>query len=221
MNDRAALAIDLSTARGEIAVVRGDAVIFEKAFQSERSHNAQVFAPLRQALAAAGEDLGLIVIGTGPGSYTGVRIAIAAAHGVALSRQVSAIGWPSITAPGPGPAPGLGAFRVIGDARRGCFYTVSVEAGMVKEPIVILEAATARAQVAESTEGAWVTFDAKAPFDLPKIQPVHPSAAVLARLGLQLSGEEVQRRAALLLEPVYLQDPFITTSKRVGKMPAL
>ena len=74
------LALDLSTAHGSIAVVRGDDVLFQSSFQSERSHNAQVFAPLREALAAAGEGLTGIVIGNGPGSYTGVRIAIAAAQ---------------------------------------------------------------------------------------------------------------------------------------------
>ena len=87
--NRTLLALDLSTAHGSIAVVRGGSdVLFQSSFQSERSHNAQVFAPLRDALAAAGDGLTGIVIGNGPGSYTGVRIAIAAAQGVALSRNV-------------------------------------------------------------------------------------------------------------------------------------
>ena len=96
---RTLLALDLSTAHGSIAVVRGTDVLFQSSFQSERSHNAQVFAPLRGALAAAGSDLTGIVIGNGPGSYTGVRIAIAAAQGVALSRNVWCVGWSSLTAP--------------------------------------------------------------------------------------------------------------------------
>ena len=94
------LALDLSTAHGSIAVVRGDDVLFRSTFQSERSHNAQVFAPLREALAAAGDQLTGIVIGNGPGSYTGVRIAIAAAQGIALSRNVWSVGCPSLAGPG-------------------------------------------------------------------------------------------------------------------------
>ena len=92
MPTRTILALDLSTPRGDLAVLRGDDVVFTSAFVSERSHNAQVFAPLREALAVAGSDLDLIVIGTGPGSYTGVRIAIAAAQGVALSRGTDRTG---------------------------------------------------------------------------------------------------------------------------------
>lgn len=218
MTDRTILAIDLSTARGEIAVVQGETLIFENAFQSERSHNAQVFAPLQQALAIAGSKLDLIVIGTGPGSYTGVRIAIAAAQGVALSRQVPVIGWPSITAP---PLDRT-AYRVIGDARRGCFYTASVEAGQIVTPLEILEAAQAQATVEEDNSATWLTFDTKAPFGLAEqIQLTHPSAAGLARHALTLSEAEVAQRAALPLEPVYLQDPFITTSKRAGKIPGV
>ncbi len=49
------LALDLSTAHGSLAVVCGNEVRFEASFQSERSHNARVFAPLQKALAAAGD----------------------------------------------------------------------------------------------------------------------------------------------------------------------
>ena len=120
------LALDLSTAQGSIAVVRGDDVLFQSSFQSERSHNAQVFAPLREALVIAGSDLTGIVIGNGPGSYTGVRIAIAAAQGIALSRDVWCVGWSSLTAPDiESPA----NYHIIGDARRQSFYLARVENG--------------------------------------------------------------------------------------------
>ena len=61
------LALDLSTAHGSLAVVCGGEVRFEASFQSERSHNARVFAPLRDALEAAWPELTGVVIGNGPG----------------------------------------------------------------------------------------------------------------------------------------------------------
>ena len=204
------LALDLSTARGEIALVRGEEVLFEDSFQSERSHNAQVFAPLGRALAAAGTRLDLIVVGSGPGSYTGVRIAIAAAQGVALSRGVPVIGWPSIAAPDGGHE----NFQVIGDARRGSYYVAMVRKGCLALPIEILEASAAQGCV---EVGDWLTFDAKVPFDLPRVCRAHPSAVRLARLGLGLSAEEIQALAALPLEPLYLQEAFITTARKPGK----
>ncbi len=214
---RTVLALDLSTTRGAIAVLRGEEVLFEASFQSERSHNAQVFAPLGQALEAAGEQLDLIVIGTGPGSYTGVRIAIAAAQGVALSRGIPVIGWASIGAP----QDGLKDFQVIGDARRGCFYIATVTGGQTNGTIEILEADVARARVEAGGDKTWLTFDAKVPMPLAGVQMEHPCAVSLARLVLALSEDEVKSRSELALEPVYLQDAFITTSKRAGKTPAL
>ncbi|MCX6855188.1 MAG: tRNA (adenosine(37)-N6)-threonylcarbamoyltransferase complex dimerization subunit type 1 TsaB, partial [Verrucomicrobia bacterium] len=94
MIERTVLALDLSSPRGVVAVVRGDAVLFESSFQSERSHNAQVFPPLREALEIIGDGKAVIAVGTGPGSYTGVRISIAAVQGIALSR-----GWPVVGLP--------------------------------------------------------------------------------------------------------------------------
>ncbi|HRK16825.1 MAG TPA: hypothetical protein PK490_21265, partial [Prosthecobacter sp.] len=95
------LALDLSTPRGVIAVTCGAAVLFEAAFVSERSHNARLFAPLAEALAVIGERRARMVVGTGPGSYTGVRIAIAAAQGVAVSRGWTVAGLPTLAcAPG-------------------------------------------------------------------------------------------------------------------------
>ena len=79
------LAIELSTRRGNIAVTRGGQLVFEQDFTSHRSHNSMLYAPLAAALETAGTDLTKIIIGTGPGSYTGVRISIAAAHGVAVA----------------------------------------------------------------------------------------------------------------------------------------
>ncbi|MDZ4290229.1 MAG: tRNA (adenosine(37)-N6)-threonylcarbamoyltransferase complex dimerization subunit type 1 TsaB [Prosthecobacter sp.] len=213
MTSRTTLALDLSTARGEIAVVRGDSLLFADAFQSERSHNAQVFVPLRRALAAAGPQLDLIVIGSGPGSYTGVRIAIAAAQGIALSRKIPLIGWPSIAAPDSDRQ----TFQVIGDARRGCFYIARITDGHLVTPIEILDAAQAKARVEAQAAITWLTFDSKVPFDLPAIQLVHPSAARLARAGLTLSATDLNSHTALPLEPLYLQEAFITTARKPGK----
>ncbi|MBL9132985.1 MAG: tRNA (adenosine(37)-N6)-threonylcarbamoyltransferase complex dimerization subunit type 1 TsaB [Verrucomicrobiaceae bacterium] len=212
----ALLALDLSTSHGSIAVLKDDAVVFEAAFQSERSHNAQVFAPLRDALAAAGDGLRGIVIGTGPGSYTGVRIAIAAAQGIALSRGVWCVGWSSLTAPHiDAPA----SYRVIGDARRQSFYLAQVENGRLLPQLETVDADTARARVAES--GPWLSFDAKTPLDLENVRLARPSAAQLARIVQRCTAEEIASLAAQPLTPHYLAEAFITTARKPGKAPAL
>lgn len=204
------LALDLSTTRGAIAVVRGEEVLFETTFVAERSHNAQVFAPLGQALSVIGSAPAVVVVGTGPGSYTGVRIAIAAAQGVALSRDWPVIGWPSITT-------GEGAdYNIIGDARRGHFYTAQVR-NRTLGPIQILDAETARAQVAGDATLPWLTFDAKAPLELPQVQITPPHAARLGQIVSQLSALDLADFGSRPLEPLYLQGAFITVAKKAGK----
>ena len=205
---RTVLALDLSSTRGVIAVRREGMVVFEAGFTAERSHNAQVFAPLGEALEAMGSAPGLIVIGTGPGSYTGVRIAIAAAQGIALSRGWPVIGWPSITT-----AP-VENCQVIGDARRGMFYLASVTQRLLG-PIEIVDAETARARV--QSGGGWCSFDACPPLGLPQVKLCPPDAARLAEVAEALSDDDIQALAARPLEPVYLQDAFITTAKKAGK----
>jgi tRNA threonylcarbamoyladenosine biosynthesis protein TsaB len=205
---RTVLALDLSSTRGVIAVRREGTVLFEATFTAERSHNAQVFAPLGQALEAMGSSPGLIVIGTGPGSYTGVRIAIAAAQGIALSRGWPVIGWPSITT-----APEADG-QVIGDARRGMFYTAPIKDRLLG-PIEIVDAATAQARV--QSGGEWYSFDARSPLGLPQVRLCPPDAGRLAETAAGFSEDEIQAFAARPLEPVYLQEAFITTAKKAGK----
>lgn len=202
------LALDLSTAHGSIAVVRGNDVLFRSSFQSERSHNAQVFAPLREALAAAGNELTGIVIGNGPGSYTGVRIAIAAAQGIALSRNIWCVGWSSLTAPD---LEAPSNFQVIGDARRQSFYLARVENGRLLPDLEIVSAEVARERAADCE--IVYTFDAKSPLDLTTV-PAKPDAAKLAKIVQSLPSDELAALIAQPLIPHYLAEAFITLPKR-------
>ncbi len=207
------LALDLSTAHGSIAVVNGDDVLFRSSFQSERSHNAQVFAPLREALAAAGNELTGVVIGNGPGSYTGVRIAIAAAQGIALSRNIWCVGWSSLT------APDLDApsnYAIIGDARRQSFYIASVKNDRILSDLEIVSADVARESTADC--GIWYTFDAKPPLGLPLLS-AKPDAAKLAKIVQSLPASELATLITQPLIPHYLAEAFITLPKRPAHTP--
>ncbi len=207
---RLVLALDLSTSRGALAAVRGDELLFESTFQSERSHNAQVFAPLTEALAAIPQgEKAVLVIGTGPGSYTGVRISIAAAQGVALSRGWPVLGWPSIA------TSTVGTYSVLGDARRGQYYHAAVELGrMVQAPRLMIAEEAASLVMAG---GIWLTFDAKVPLGLNAVTLAQPDVVAMGRLVSQLPDNELQSRAAEPLEPFYLQEAFITVARKAGK----
>ena len=212
---RCVLAIETSTTRASLAVVKDGAVVFESAFVSKRSHNSQLFGPLSEALEAAGPELDLVVVGLGPGSYTGVRIAISAAHGVALSRGVPLVGWSSLLA---GDGVGESDYRVVGDARRGRLYVVEVKDSELEEAPELISVEEARERVLAGS-APWLTFDEKSPLpdvDVESIRPVRPAAVRLAMKGAAATHEEVEHLSARLVEPLYLEGAFITVAKKKG-----
>lgn len=200
------LAIETSTARGSLALRRSGVTIFSAEFTSERTHNSVIFAPLAEALELAGK-LDLIVVGTGPGSYTGVRVGIAAAVGISMAKAVPVIGWNSIASVSENPAP----FAVIGDARRGMWHFSEIQhSKLASGPF--LETAEEIALRCQSFHGEIFTTDPQpAPFWPAICAP--PSAEVLAKIAESLSDEEIRSLSDLPLEPIYLSPPFITTPR--------
>jgi tRNA threonylcarbamoyl adenosine modification protein YeaZ len=197
------LAIDLSTPCGHVALLDGDGVRFEQTFTSHRSHNSMLYAPLGAALDAAGSALQSIVVGTGPGSYTGVRISIAAANGVALSRNVPVSGLPSIAA-----LSDAEEHLAVGDARRGKFYAAHICDGRVIGEIDLLDESALRIWLEAHAALPRFTSDATPPLGDVSIQPVKPNAVLLARNAAAQHPEP-----QLLIEPLYMQDAFITQAK--------
>jgi tRNA threonylcarbamoyladenosine biosynthesis protein TsaB len=205
------IAIETATARGGVAVVRDDEVVFERHFAAERSHNSQLFSPLAEALKLSGSDLRAIVVGTGPGSYTGARIGIAAGQGLALSRGVPVVGLLSVLAPEAAELPR--EFVVCGDARRGRFFTARVRAGLLEGEITLLEGGEFARRRAQEAAVAWFSFDAKAPHGLTGVTLTSPSPARLARLAAAMTDESLWTIEQRPLEPHYLAAPFVTRAK--------
>jgi len=122
------LAIDTSTAHGAVALLRDDRLLAEDVFDRLRAGenlfdvSARLLAKCQLAVA----DIGLLAVGLGPGSFTGILSGIAAAKGLALPRNLSIKGVSSydavaLTALGkmPRDCPQL---CVLGDARRDEIY---------------------------------------------------------------------------------------------------
>lgn len=199
------LAIDTSTRHGRLAVATGETVVFAAEFTSERSHNSQIFKPLKTALGACG-DKGpeRIVVGTGPGSYTGVRIGIAAGLGIAMANKVPIAGARSIDFAA---AAGVDeSHTMVGDARRGSVFVARID-GSNSEPELTSEPAL--------PDGPLFSFDPTAPME--GIALTHPSAARMATFAATLSGADFDQLAAIPPEPIYLSAPFITQPKKPGK----
>ena len=77
------LAIDTSTSRGSVALLVDGELRLDETFTADRSHSASLFAVLERARGLV-PTIDVVAVGLGPGSYAGVRIAIAAAMGLEL-----------------------------------------------------------------------------------------------------------------------------------------
>ena len=89
------LAFDTAAARCAAALVRGDDVLARRDEAMERGQAERLLPMLEEMLAEAGadwRDLDGIGVVTGPGNFTGVRLAVAAARGLALALGIPAVG---------------------------------------------------------------------------------------------------------------------------------
>jgi tRNA threonylcarbamoyl adenosine modification protein YeaZ len=106
------LAFDTATDRATSALVDDGEVLGERVSRAS-TLLADVDALLRQA-GAQPRDLGGLAVGIGPGSFTGIRIGLAAARGLALALDVPAAGVSTLdvlAAGAPGALPVLDARR--------------------------------------------------------------------------------------------------------------
>ena len=97
---------------------------------AERRHASLVHTALQELLAGAGavvQDIGAIGVGTGPGSYTGLRVGLATARGLATGLDCLLSGSDSLAAAAWGALTPGGRAWLAFDARRGNLYAASFE----------------------------------------------------------------------------------------------
>ena len=93
------LAIDTATARASIALHDGQTLRCECTWEAANRHTVTLAARIVQSLEASEvtpADLTAVAVCIGPGSYTGVRIGVAMAKGMAVAGQLPLIGIPTL-----------------------------------------------------------------------------------------------------------------------------
>lgn len=223
MNDRhpqVLLALDASTSRTAVAVGVAGAV---RAAATPERGAAPLIDVLRAVLRDAGatvQEVTGIVVGTGPGSFTGLRIALAAAKTLAYARQIPLIGHSTMEAlalAATWDAPDTGSERTVAivqpaGARDQYLGRVSVSGHVARlvDPVALLSSEEALAGMA--TSGLCVAVDVRdASAQLASASRL--GAAAGARLGealLVLGGARLadgQRDDPATLVPGYVALP--------------
>ncbi len=94
-SDPIILAFDTSAAHCAAALLRGDSIIASRVEPMSRGQAERLMPLLEEVLAEADctwRDLTAIGIGIGPGNFTGIRISVSAARGLALGLNIPAVG---------------------------------------------------------------------------------------------------------------------------------
>ncbi len=93
------LAIDTATQYASLALYNSDGVYAEEAWFSGRKHTVELMPRIERMLTLANTpvaDLAALAVSLGPGSFTGLRIGLAAAKGMALPHKLPVVGVPTL-----------------------------------------------------------------------------------------------------------------------------
>jgi tRNA threonylcarbamoyl adenosine modification protein YeaZ len=214
------LVIETSTPRASIALADTDGHVETRSFCSDRNHNAMLFEPLRELLDGRPRpEIALVLVGSGPGSYSGTRVGIAAAQGVAIAMGCPAVAVPSVLA-----VPPVGETMrclAIGDARRGSYWHASINGFDMPQPPALCDASELESIVSKAVGDGGTVFSFEEPTRFPlcpdlihHINQEFPGAPKLWRVWLAASDETRRMWTAAIPQPLYLKPPHITPSKR-------
>ena len=91
------LAIDTATSRTIVGIIQGDKVLFEAFHEGATEHGFAITELVTKALEICHKP-DQVVVGMGPGPFTGLRVGITFAHSFALAREIPVIGVCSLDA---------------------------------------------------------------------------------------------------------------------------
>lgn len=213
MKDLLVAAIETTGPAGSVALLRGESVLGEEALGDGTTHGAALHPALERLLKAAGvtaKDLGLVVAGTGPGSFTGMRVGVGAARSLAFAVGCPVVGVPSFDAL----AVEGSSVSAVRDARKGDVYFALY--GPKRESLVAPCRRETAAAAASLPPGCLVLGEfrvdvaalAKAPgVRAGSAEESLVRASILGRLGLRAFLRDGAPPPETVL-PLYLQEPL-------------
>jgi tRNA threonylcarbamoyladenosine biosynthesis protein TsaB len=227
------LAFDTSTSVASVALVNGARLVAELTWQVGQRHSTELLERLEWLLAASRvtmDDLSGVAVALGPGSFNGVRVALATAKSLAFARALPLYGVPTLDVIAWGHSAVGGTICAILEAGRGQVYAATYAAAQADaagwSPVDSYAVVTVSELAAQLPGDVYFCGEMSSETRATLAEALgsrfrSASALETRRAGwlaeLALARAVQQRYDDLMtLEPLYLRRPAITTSARRG-----
>lgn len=213
------ISIETSIPEASVALMIDGETFAHQEFESHRQQNKLLFPALESILTQLPENTtpDLIIVGTGPGSYSGSRISIAAAQGLAIAYSCPVVGLSSFL--GTNTISDSPTAFAIGDARRDTYFIAEVQQNQIdfkpgQPELLSLDDFCQKLTSIDTTKTPLFSFEK----DLPILHIAEyfidkSHASRLAKAWLNLTPEKQQLLLSTPPQPAYLRAPFITKAK--------
>jgi tRNA threonylcarbamoyladenosine biosynthesis protein TsaB len=223
------LILETSGRVGQVAVAEGEVLGAVRRLDEARRHTRDLAPAVRDLLAGRGwppRDVDAVVVGRGPGSYTGLRVGIMSAKAFGYATGCALVAVDTFAAVAAQAPPEAGRLDVLADAQQDKVYVQGFArsaAGGPPEPVTPLRIEPFSGWLGRRDPAAWVTGPGlggqrqRLPADVPVVDPAcwEPQAESLLRLGLARYRAGA-RDDLWTLEPLYLR-PSSAEEKWQGK----
>lgn len=175
------LAFDSSSQALSVALLEDDQTVAQTCFNMKQNHSVTLMPTIDFLMTSVGwqpSDLGRIVVAQGPGSYTGLRMAVATAKTLAYALQIEVVGLSSLLALTDVSFSGL-VISLI-DARRNHVYAGFYLNGISQQPDAYMSFEQVLALAKASQEGVCFVGEVE-PFR-PQIEEALPAATIKVSL---------------------------------------
>ena len=212
-------AFDTSSKALTLAILEDETLLAQMTLNIKKNHSITLMPAidfLMNSLDMKPTDLDRIVVAQGPGSYTGLRMAVATAKTLAHTLKIELVGVSSLLALVPEQVEGL--VIPVMDARRNNVYAGFYQSGQAVRPEAhlplaeVMEIAGAADQPVTFV-GETATFAEQIKDALPQatIQPTLPDAAAVGRLGLDLPAQSIHDFVPNYLKRVEAEENWLKT----------
>lgn len=222
------LALETSTRRATVALLDGERLVASRAHEDPRNHAERIIPLIDETIreaAWAKRSLDVIACGLGPGSFTGVRIALATAKGIALALGRPLVGVGSLRAMAAGITEERDVMALV-DAKKGEVFVAGYDptGREILAPSHVSRASLPEIAARHLASSGLIVGEVAAEFDLPpgalRRSPSTdlPCAAFVGRLA-HARAQRGDFDALDALEPLYVRPPDIYPQLSQPRLP--